>query len=255
MAISFTNTVNVGYAYTNGGTVTGTTSVPTIATPSDAANGKLLVGFWAGVAGTGTISAQNASLPNVTGDTSITGSLDALGTYSIDMRLRYAKLTGSPSNCNWNESTGGSRRALGAVLIIDGHDTTTPIRTYSSTPNTGNGTTVTFPDSDASASDGDMVIRWCVIGKEDTALSFSSFTGATTIIDNPESGNFRSGLFVGSDIQSGAGQPGTKAVTLSAARDWKAYTTVVAVAGAASGGGPLVNGCLVNGLLIGSLAR
>jgi hypothetical protein len=228
MAIAFTNTSGTGYRFASNGSGDGSTDVPALANPSDIGSGKLLLGLWAGTDNAGAMVACAPVWPNISNEVNVTGSLTTLSSFDIDMRVLYSLLASTPTNCNYDEANNSNRRNIGAVLVITGHDATTPV-SQTATGN-GTGTTVTFPDT-ASVNDGDMVLRWCVIGKDDESLSFSGFTGATTVISSPQSGLFRSGWFLGYDIKSGNGAPGTKALTLSASKNWKAYTVIVAVAG------------------------
>lgn len=236
MAISINNTDGAGYtAYKNG---SGTWADASITTPSDAGSDDLLVEF---LAASYPISpgftAWTPTLNDVTGEAEVGSGLHYDGTsHDVEVHALYAALSSSPSTLNVTADGLFRRSALG--LLVNGHDTGSPIRAYAT--GSGNGTTVTFPDT-SSVNDGDMVLRFVHIGKEDTSLSFDAVSGVTDIWSDPASGNFAGGDYLGYSIKSGAGAPGTATMGLTAGgnRDWVAMTIVVAVAG---GGSPITDG-------------
>jgi hypothetical protein len=118
----------------------------------------------------------------------------------------------------------------GMIFAFTGVDTSTPVAA-TGTPNTGTGTTITFPDT-ASVSSGDLILRICSWeGTGASTPSISAFTGvAATKL--PNSGT-NTGIALAA-VSSSGGAPGTATATLSASESWIAFTVVLKAASSTS---------------------
>jgi hypothetical protein len=126
--------------------------------------------------------------------------------------------------------SGAATQKTGLIFAVTGVDTTTPVAA-TGTPNTGTGTTVTFPDTSA-VSSGDLILR--IVSWEGTASnapSISSFTGV--VGSYPPFGGTNTGISFAA-VSSSGGAPGTATATLSASTEWIAFTVVLKAASSTS---------------------
>lgn len=228
MAITFNNSSGTGYTYSEDTGDTGTTDVPAMSAPSDAASGALLIGFW-GAGSDLAFSAQTPLLANVASTTELFSQLYEPDQHG-ELHCLYKHLSSTPTNGNWNATPSANRKRVAALLALTGHDSGSPIRAYAVA--TGTSTSITFPDT-ASVNDGDLVLRFAQILKQDWSYTFSGTT-VGTVIRNSVPSTYHDGVFYGYDVKSGAGTPGTKTATWSGTVRYIAATVVIA-ASAGSG--------------------
>lgn len=137
-------------------------------------------------------------------------------------------LTADGATVNYNHSNAAAVEKSALVMVLTGHNAASPIRAFG-TPVGGNGTSAVSPDTSA-ATAGDLIVRgliWYDDGDGLTITHPGSHTAIAADFRHASAGG--AGIAVSFATAAG-GAPGTAAWTLPSARDYVAFTVVIATA-------------------------
>ncbi len=185
------------------------------------------------IAGIKTQTAGAAVIANFANETVIQNQNSAT-LFNAQALWRQA-FTADGASVDYNHTSADTHQRSVLVMALTGADTSSAIRAFG-TAASGNGTSATSPDTTAATS-GDLIVRVLVWFDDGDTLTITHPGSHTAIAaDFKPATADGMGLAV-SFATSAGGTPGTAAWTISSARDYVAFTIVVAQASAAANPG------------------
>ncbi len=221
MAVAFGNVAGTHYQTAN---AQQSTDLP-VTKPTATVDGtvQLIIGaFKAQTAGTHII----ANFANET----VVQSANSATLFNAAVIWRPA-FTADGSTVDYNHTSGDAHQRSALVMTLTGANLVSAIRAFG-TPASGNGTSATSPDTTA-ATAGDLIARFLVWFDDGDTLTVTHPGSHTSIAADFKPGA-ADGLGIATSFTTSAGgTPGTAAWTISSARDYVAFTTVIAAASVA----------------------